>query len=149
MSFISVSPGEIVAASKSLYRIWQETKGAQERYCKAREFADCAQVSLGKFHEARAALGTAGDELQTCLDSIGKAYDDLDSYLGGFEAQFSQSPTTHGSKKLTRRARWAFEQIDHKVENLQETLTAALTSCTQALAPLMRYVYSLLQTRRG
>lgn len=140
MSFISVSPGEIFAASKSLYRIWQDTKGARERHRKAREFADCAKGSLGALRDACNTLGTTGDELLPCLDSIGKAYDDLDSYLSRFDAQFAQPPNTRGSTKLVQQVRWAFEQqIDHKVESLQSTLTAALTMCSLALVPQIRY----------
>jgi hypothetical protein len=139
MSFISVSPGEIFAASKSLYRIWQETKGAQERYCKAREFADCAQVSLGTLRDARHALGIANDELLPYIGRIEKAHDDLNSYLGRFEVHFAQSATIRGPTQLTQKFRWAFDQLDDKVESLQSTLTAALTMCSLALVPHMRY----------
>jgi hypothetical protein len=141
MSFMSTSPGEIFAASKFVYRTWKETKGARERYYKAREYADCVKVSLSAFRDACDALGTAGDGLLPCLDSTEKAYDELDSYLGRFEAHFAQSPSTRGSTKLAQQARWVYEQqIDHKVENLQSTLTAALTMCSLALVPQMRYV---------
>jgi hypothetical protein len=141
MSFMSTSPGEIFAASKFVYQTWQETKGARERYCRAREYANCIQVSLGTFRDACNALGTAGDGLLPCLDSIGKAYDDLDSYLIRFEAHFAQSTNTRGSTKLAQQARWVYEQqIDHKVENLQSALTAALTICSLALVPQMRYI---------
>lgn len=141
MSFISVSPGEIFAASKSLYRIWQDTKGAQERYRKAREFADCGQVSLGALRDACNALGTAGDGLLPGLDSMETAYNDLDSYLGRFDAHFARSSNTRESTKLARQIHWAFEQqIDHKVQNLQVALTTALNTCSLALVPQMRFI---------
>jgi hypothetical protein len=144
MSFISVSPGEIFAVSKSLYRIWQDTKGARERHCKARQLATHAQAFSGTLRDACSALGTQGDELLPYLDSVGKAYDDLDSYLDRFDADFASSSNTRGPARLARQARWAFEQqIDHRVENLQSTLTAALTMCSLALVPQMRYEYPL------
>jgi hypothetical protein len=144
MSFISVSPGEIFAVSKSLYRIWQDTKGAQERHCKARQFAIHAQASSGTLRDACNALGTPGEGLLPRLDSVEKAYDDLDSYLNRFDAHFAPSSNTRGPARLARQARWAFEQqIDHRVENLQSTLTAALTMCSLALMPQMRYEYPL------
>jgi hypothetical protein len=144
MSFISVSPGEIFAASKSLYRIWQDTKGAQERHCKARQFANHARTASGTLRDACNALGTPGEGLLPRLDSVEKAYDDLDSYLNRFDAHFAPSSNTRGPARLARQARWAFEQqIDHRVENLQSTLTAALTMCSLALMPQMRYEYPL------
>ena len=140
MSFISVSPGEIFAVSKSLYRIYQDTKGARERYCKAREFATHAQASLARLRDACKALGTPGDGLLPSLDSVEKAYDELDSYLNGFDADFAPSSNTRGSAGLAQQFRWAFEQeTDSRVENLQSTLTEALDSCSLALVPLMRY----------
>jgi hypothetical protein len=139
MSFISVSPGEIFAVSKSLYRIWQDTKGAQERHREARQFATHAQASSGTLRDACTALGTPGDELLPYLDIVEKAYDDLTSYLDRFELHFAQSADTRGSTQLAQKFRWAFDQLDHKVESLQNTLTAALTMCSLALIPQMRY----------
>jgi hypothetical protein len=139
MSFISVSPGEIFAVSKSLYRIWQDTKGARERHRKARKFANHAQASSGTLRDACTALGTPDDELMPYLDIVEKAYDDLTSYLDRFEVHFAQSANTRGSTQLAQEFRWAFDQLDHKVESLQSTLTAALTMCSLALVPQMRY----------
>jgi hypothetical protein len=139
MSFISVSPGEIFAVSKSLYRIWQETKGARERHRKARQFATHAQAFSGTLRDACTALGTPGDELLPYLDIVEKAYDDLTSYLDRFEVHFAQSANTRGSTQLAQEFSWAFDQLDHKVESLQSTLTAALTMCSLALVPQMRY----------
>ena len=141
MSFMSTSPGEIFAAAKLGYQIWKETKDARERFYKAREYADCVEASLSTSRDACNALGTAGDGLLPYLDSTKKAYDELDTYLGRFEAHFAQSPNTRGSTKLAQRAGWVYEQqIDHKVENLQSTLTAALTMFSLALVPQMRCV---------
>ena len=140
MSFMSTSPGEIFAASKFVYRIWQENKSARDRYHKAREYADCVQVSLRAFRDACNALGAAGGGLLPCLDSTGKAYDELDSYLSRFEAHFAQSPNTRGSTRRAQQARWVYDQeIDRKVESLQSNLAAALTMCSLALVPQMRY----------
>jgi hypothetical protein len=141
MSFMSTSPGEIFAAAKLGYQIWKETKDARENFYKAREYADRVKISLGAFRDACNALGTVGDGLMPCLDSTKKAYDELDTYLSRFEAHFAQSPNTRGSTKLAQRAGWVYEQqIDHKVENLQSTLTAALTMFSLALVPQMRCV---------
>jgi hypothetical protein len=139
MSFISVSPGEIFAVSKSLYRIWKDTKGARERHCKARQFATHAQASSGTLRDACNALGTPGDEVLPYLNIVEKAYDDLTSYLDRFEVHFAQSANTRGTTQLAQEFRLAFDQLDHKVESLQSTLTAALTMCSLALVPRMRY----------
>jgi len=96
------------------------------------------QVSLRAFRDACNALGAAGGGLLPCLDSTGKAYDELDSYLSRFEAHFPRSPNTRGSTKHAQQARWVYDQeIDRKVESLQSNLAAALTMCSLALVPQM------------
>lgn len=139
MSFISVSPGEIFAASKSLYRFWRETKDAQERHHKAREFADCAQVTVQALQSACNALKAGGEELRPQLAILKRAYDDLNSHLGQFDAHFAQPANTSGIRNVTKHASWVFQQqLDHKVENLQSSLTTAATTCSLALVPYMR-----------
>jgi len=140
MSFISVSPGEIFAASKSLYRLWQESKNARERHRQAREFANCARITFRALKNACNALGAAGDELRPQLDIIKRAHDDLDAHLGRFDASFAQPENTHRMRNVPRHARWVFAQLDHRVEHLQSTLTTASTMCSLAMVPYMRWV---------
>jgi len=134
MAGFGFSPADIVDLCKFSYRAYTEAKSAPERYASARCLADLMRKTLDVIPIDTEKGDPMTGVLASHLERANNAYSDLDQYLRRFQEHLdpqTKSPVT--GTKIVARARWTTDQLDKKVDQLQDAVESAMRHCQFAM----------------
>jgi hypothetical protein len=134
MAGFGFSPADVVELCKFSYRAYTEAKSAPERYTSARCLADLMRKTLDVIPIDTEQGDPTTGVLASHLERANNAYSDLDQYLRRFQEHLdpqTKSPVT--GTKIVARARWTTDQLDKKVDQLQDAVESAMRHCQFAM----------------
>jgi hypothetical protein len=134
MAGFGFSPADVVELCKFSYRTYTEAKSAPERYASARCLADLMRKTLDVIPMNTEQVDPAMGVLALHLKRANNAYRDLDEYLHRFQEFLdpqTKPPVT--STKIFARVRWTTDQLDSKVDKLQDAVESAMRHCQYAM----------------
>ena len=134
MAGFGFSPADVVDLCKFSYRAYTEAKSAPERYASARCLADLMHKTLDVIPIDTEQGDPATEVLALHLKRANNAYRDLDQYLRRFQEHLDpQTKSPVVAIKIVARVRWTTDQLDKKVEKLQDTVDSAMRHCQFAV----------------
>lgn len=137
MAGFGFSPADIVEGSKFAYKLYRGAHQAREQYTNAREFADCARITLEAIESACDTEGNDDGQLKIHIARARSAYDDLDEFLGRFNKLVARPD---GLDDLSQKLRWSLAQLNRKTETLKQEVTSMLGLSGVALVARVRCV---------
>jgi hypothetical protein len=134
MAGFGFSPADIVDLCKFSYQAYTEARSAPERYASARDLADLICKTLDVIPIDSGQVDPATRVLALHLERANNAYKDLDEYLRHFQEHLDRQtqPSLTGTK-IVARVRWTIEQLDKKVDKLQDAMESAMNYCQFAM----------------
>ncbi|KAM0702270.1 hypothetical protein Q7P35_011180 [Cladosporium inversicolor] len=130
MAGFGFSPSDIAELCKFSYRAYKEAKSAPERYATARRLADCVRLTLDEIPMGSGQMNETTTALGLHLELANDAYKDLDKYLCQFGEHLGQQRRSPVSATgVVARVRWTTDQLDKRVDKLQEAVKDALDYC--------------------
>lgn len=134
MAGFGFSPTDVVELCKFSYQAYTEAKSARERYATARGLADRIRDTLEIIPVNIGQIDPATKVLASHIKEANNAYRDLDEYLRRFQEHLDPQtkPPATGSK-IVARVRWTTNQLDKKVDELQNAVESAMRYCEFAM----------------
>jgi hypothetical protein len=134
MAGFGFSPADVVEVCKFSYRAYQEAKSAPERYASAKDLADRLRTTLDDVPVGSGQINSTMRGLELHLELANKAHRDLDEYLCQFRDHLDrQSRPPVNAGRLVARVRWTTDQLDKKVDRLQDAVQSAMGYCAFAM----------------
>lgn len=139
MAGFGFSPSDIAELCKFSYRAYKEAKSAPERYATARRLADCVRLTLDEIPMGSGQMNETTTALGLHLELANDAYKDLDKYLCQFGEHLGQQRRSPVSATgVVARVRWTTDQLDKRVDKLQEAVKDALDYCQLSIISQLR-----------
>lgn len=139
MAGFGFSPADIVDGSKFLYQAYKAAKNAPERYATARKYADGISLLLDEIPAGSDQHEPISKGLALHLDLANKAYETLDGYLSHFHSHLAQNTRSRmTADNIAARSRWMVDQLDKKLDKLQDAVQSALGHCQVAMISQLR-----------
>lgn len=134
MAGFGFSPADVVELCKFSYRAYTEAKSAPERYASARDLAGHIRKTLDVIPIDSAQVDPATRVLAWHLQAANNAYRELDEYLRHFQEHLGpQKKSSVTGSKIVARVRWTTDQLDKKVNKLQDAVESAMNYCQFAM----------------
>jgi hypothetical protein len=139
MAGFGFSPADVVDVCKLSYRAYQEAKNAPERYASARDLANRLRTTLDDVPIGRGQINSTMKGLDLHLELANNAHRDLDEYLCRFEDHLGRQHRPQvNAGRIVARARWTTDQLDKKVDKLQDAVRSAMEYCAFAMISQIR-----------
>jgi len=139
MAGFGFSPTDVVELCKFSHRAYKEAVNAPARYSAARDLANRIRILLDEIPLDGDQAGPATRGLTLHLELANKAYKDLDEYLGLFQEHLDQQARpVVTANKVVARVRWTTDQLDKRVDKLQDAVQSAMAYCEFAMISQLR-----------